>query len=175
MELELKHLAPYLPYRLKAVKGVTRVDITAVSLDTNTTFIFHTTYLGSRRKEMSNIEKIKPILRPLSDLTKEIEVNGEKFTPLCRLTKQQFDKENESIFDDENLYLIEDDKYCYPNNGDKISYYWLSYNEKMQRFDSCDTIDLNQLKLLNKLFEWHFDVFGLIGQGLAVDINDLPN
>jgi hypothetical protein len=31
---------------------------------------------------MAGIEKIKPILRPLSDLTKEIEVNGEKFIPI---------------------------------------------------------------------------------------------
>ena len=163
MKLELKHLAPYLPYGLPIEP------------------IYKSTFMGGYNQRILDtsildnyeLEEIKPILRPLSDLTKEIEFNGEKFTPLCILTKQQFDKDNESVFDDENLYLIEDDKYCYPSNGDKTSYYWLSYNERMQRFDSCDTTDLNQLNLLNTLLEWHFDVFGLIEQGLAIDINTL--
>lgn len=34
------------------------------------------------------LNEIKPILRPLSDLTKEIEVNGEKFVPLDILDKR---------------------------------------------------------------------------------------
>ena len=28
--------------------------------------------------------------------------------------------------------------------------------------------------LVSKLIEWHFDVFGLIEKGLAIDINTLP-
>jgi hypothetical protein len=31
----------------------------------------------------------------------------------------------------------------------------------------------NQLSLFNKLFEWHFDVFGLIEKDLAININIL--
>lgn len=65
-KLELKHLAPYLPYDIKIVHGVTRKNLTAVSLDSK--FIFTTTYLGSRNKQMLLISDIKPILRPLSDL-----------------------------------------------------------------------------------------------------------
>lgn len=68
-KIELKHLAPYLPYRLKAVKGVTRIEITSFSLELP--HVYHTSYLGSRLRVVSKIEDIKPILRPLSDLTKE--------------------------------------------------------------------------------------------------------
>lgn len=66
MKLELKHLAAYLPYELK---------------------MYYETLLGVKRHWILRCGTIseaivyqnKPILRPLSDLTKEIEVNGEKF------------------------------------------------------------------------------------------------
>jgi hypothetical protein len=34
---------------------------------------------------------------------------------------------------------------------------------------------LNKHQDVQKLFEWHFDVFGLISKGLAIDINTLKN
>ena len=65
--MNLKELAGYLPYGLKAVKGVTRIQITAVSLELP--HVYHTLYLGSRERVVSNINEVKPILRPMSDLT----------------------------------------------------------------------------------------------------------
>ena len=73
MKLELKHLAGYLPYGLKykdipkGFDGIRELDIK--------TFDWC-------------LENGKPILRPLSDLTKEIEVNGEKFVPYINLAKK---------------------------------------------------------------------------------------
>ena len=70
MKLELKHLAPYLPYELKYFfKGSVQEIRTLESGD-----------LGKIMLEWFNESK-KPILRPLSDLTEEIEVNGNKFIP----------------------------------------------------------------------------------------------
>ena len=67
MELQLKHLAPYLPYRLKVTKDdwgrVFKMDNDGTTLNC----------IGI--DYILNINA-KPILRPLSDLTKEIEVNG---------------------------------------------------------------------------------------------------
>ncbi|PHR23622.1 MAG: hypothetical protein COA36_16885 [Desulfotalea sp.] len=120
MELELKHLAPYLPYGLRIKNKTTTMPLSGYYLDEleDPQFGFDDTY--------------KPILRPL-DLTKEIEVNGEKFVPIDYLN----------------------------NNG------WL--------LDEFDLIRYNQLDygVVTKLVEWHFDVFGLIPQGLAIDINTL--
>ena len=63
-------------------------------------------------------EDVKPILRPLSDLTKPVLPDGK--IPLVELAKIQ-----------------------------------------------------NQLQLFQKLYEWHFDIFGLIEKGEAIDINTL--
>ena len=67
MKLELKHLAPYLPYGLKVFLGNTERDLTAVSIDSK--FIFVTQWAGSREKQMTDIENVKPILKSLSECT----------------------------------------------------------------------------------------------------------
>ena len=76
MKLELKHIAPYLPYGLKVkcdyycTFGTHVLEITELSIK----------YYGQIMRGNT-----KPILRPWSDLTKEIEVNGKKFVPMTEL------------------------------------------------------------------------------------------
>lgn len=84
MKLKLEHLAPYLPYGLRAKLG----DKTA---DMHVTFEM---ICGSDienvpcfRKHSRDKYPIKPILHPLFDLTKEITVDGEKFKPFDSLYK----------------------------------------------------------------------------------------
>jgi len=136
MKLELKHIAPYLPYRLNIITGIVRVNLTAVALDS--THVFTTTSLGSRERQMKQINEIKPILRPLSDLTKEIEHNGLKFVPSIIL-KECY---GHSVQIAESKYLI-------------------------------TPIQLESYTLVSQLFEWHFDIFGLIEKGLAIDFNTI--
>ena len=121
MKLELKHLAPYLPYGLK-FKDIPK---------------------GYNKDRLLNIVSFewclsngKPILRPLSDLTKEIKVNGNLFTP-----------NHHPLF---KIFISAD----------------------MDWFiDNCPFfVDYGQVQ---KLLEWHFDVFGLIDAGLAIDKNTL--
>ena len=85
-------------------------------------------------------DKFKMILRPISDLTKEISINGEKFIPI----KEMFLPCGER----ELLEGWSEDNKCYV--GQMLSYLPYQY-----------------------LFENHFDVFNLIEQNLAIDINDL--
>ncbi len=67
--LELKHLAPYLPYKLELFcSNGTIVDLDKDYFDEDWSCGYKDGHL-------------KPILHPLSSLTKEIEVNGEKFVP----------------------------------------------------------------------------------------------
>jgi len=74
-KLTLKELAPYLPYKLRVMAwGKEKIIITfaeANSIGIDTVIL----------------ERFKPILRPLSDLTKEIGHNGEKFVPDQELQK----------------------------------------------------------------------------------------
>ncbi|NIV12884.1 MAG: hypothetical protein GWN62_16865 [Aliifodinibius sp.] len=77
----------------------------------------------------------KPILRPLSDLTKEIEHNGERFIPIKNIGKTS------TFYGDTPICNIEKDYRL-----------WAVWE-------------------FEKLLEWHFDIFGLIEKGLAIDIN----
>jgi len=138
MKLELKHLAGYLPYGLKMLANNDFVSpkIRKLTVD-GYQFIVNTR---------------KPILRPLSDLTKEIENNGEKFVPINVL--------NEAFR---------------PMSKDLVPY---GYNGKLEididTENYSQTIDLmDGFCIAQKLYEWHFDIHGLIEKGLAIDINTL--
>ena len=124
MKLELKHLAPYLPYKINVI------PIMSGNIPLKTV-------LSERNISAMMFYGCNPILRPLSDLTKEIEVNGKRFVP----------------------YLFWDDK-------DRI---------ELISFCATDVIYCEYLEyfIMQKLFEWHFDVFGLIENNLAIDINTL--
>ena len=89
-------------------------------------------------------------LRPLSDLTKEIEHNGEKFKPFDELSNF--------------LYITEKD------NFDTVLSARLWVETMILYRPDCLTLPFN---VVQKLFEWHFDVFGLIKDGLAIDINTI--
>ena len=139
MKLELKHLAGYLPYGLK----LERIN-----------------YKNERFKQLTaydlcpdgEIENIKPILRPLSDLIKKIEVNGEKFVPIERL-----DNNFRPNSKDLNICMFANE---------------LSIDIDTQDYSQC--IDLaDGFRITQRLLEWHFDIYGLIENGLAIDINTI--
>tara|TARA_R110000803_G_scaffold10007_5_gene31097 strand:+ start:1555 stop:1962 length:408 start_codon:yes stop_codon:yes gene_type:complete len=130
-KLELKHLAPYLPYKVKVSK-------------------IHCIHSGEGIGSINHIlttksDNYKPILRPLSDLTKEIEVDGNKFIPY------EDDYLSDAICSYENLDLL-----C-EYNGDISNDSTIPY------------------PIMSLLFQWHFDVFGLIEKGLAIDINTIKD
>ena len=132
MKLELKHLAPYLPYGLEIkthlLTNANRIKVTAVLIHDQIEY-----YDEDSGYEIINFTDIKPILRPLSDLTKEIEHDGRRFVPA-----------NIMGYEKGQYYLMR-----------KPTNYNMSYNNVTQ------------------LLEWHFDVFGLIDNGLAININEL--
>jgi hypothetical protein len=141
-KLELKHLAPYLPYDLR----LERISYKHERFKTLT---------GYDLCPDGEIDNIKLILRPLSDLTKEIEVNGEKFVPIERLTK---------IFGGR------------PISFDGNCFYTKIQESVVRKKEDLVPLHFSQLDAFNKLFEWHFDIFGLIEKGLAIsyiDINTL--
>jgi hypothetical protein len=138
-QLKPEHIAPYLPYEIK-VKGKNSNEIAEVqSLSPNVNGLKLT---NNRYHE--DIENFVLVLRPLSDLTKEIEYGDESFIPL------EYLKEKVSVCDAERDFLdfYEDNK-----NPDKIKF--------------------APYTIMQKLFEWHIDVFELIDEGLAVDYNDV--
>ena len=133
MKLELKHLAPYLPYGLKLFDPNPEVNggFTELNEDNLGEYLFYPLSI--------------PILRPLSDLTKEIMVNGEDFVPY------------EHYVFVETMLVNEYLEYLCEAKSDLSEDGLLPYS------------------IVQLLFEWHFDVFGLIEKGLAIDINELKH
>lgn len=108
---------------------------------------------GSNSKEV-NIEAVsrlgyKPILRPLSDLTKEIEHDGQKFVPFEHINRVMIRQWSDSC----ERYID-------------------------AALDDMANIDNHILKcpfdMIQIFCKWHFDIFSLIDAGLAIDINTLP-
>jgi len=127
-KLELKHLAPYLPYGLKGMSKNETVFLLS-------TYQNMGCFIENRTIDTFLNDGYKPILRPLSDLTKEIKHNGEKFVPYIKA----------------NWSKRECDMYILGQKNINQAPYWFT----------------------EKLLEWHFDIFGLIEAGLAIDINTL--
>ncbi len=158
MKLELKHLSAYLPFKLQAV--VPNGDITEVGLSKFICF-WH-------------IDKYKPILRPLSDLIKEIEFDGEKFIPMvslfinfCKICPDKY-----SLDIGKTIILMDIQQ-------DFNEWYFVYHiNEKLFEFSNKSESayrNLNQYDMFELLKSWHFDIFGLIDAGLAVDINNVAS
>lgn len=139
-KLELKHLAGYLPYGLK-------MKYTGNGKPFRGTQDIETLTISNIELLMFSINR-KPILRPLSDLTKEIEVNREKFVPIDFLNKRCLGLTKYQLKE------IQGDQYL-------LATYTENYN--------C----LNENTAKDFLFEWYFDIYGLIEKGLAIDINTL--
>lgn len=120
-QLTIKELAPYLPYGLKGyAPDINLIDDITLQ---NVEFV------------MSEPHNCKPLLRNLSDLTKEIEVNGE---------------------------II-----------DVIDYLKIPFG--LATMLCLENIQNMPYRTFEKLLELHFDVFGLIDKGLAIDLNTITN
>lgn len=145
-KLELKHLAPYLPYGLKMKSDTMELPLVG--------FIGELLILNDNSNEVSSMISEtfwKPILKPLSDLT--------KFREFCGKSQ---------IFMECYFSISAQEETDFYNNG-TIPEYW-QININMLTNGDYKHLDY---WIIQKLFEWHFDVFGLIPKGLAIDINTL--
>lgn len=152
MKLELKHLAPYLPFELKLyqpVKGNTYKN---------------GGYYRKRKMTVNNVintisrqERIKPILRPISDLLDE----SKEYFKIIKRKSLWMDCQNSSYSD----FEIQ----CHEliNNTGCIS---ISVNFKRDDENISLGFVYNDYQWL---LENHFDIFGLIEKGLAIDINTI--
>src|SRR5690606_40023696 len=128
--LTIAHIAPYLPYGLqyKSLMNGSINELRDLSVEAELT------------------DWMRPILRPLSQLTEEIEHNGERFVPIDRINGRLRSKiprnieVNQSV-NNQNVFFVLTE--------------WISFEQLYELF--------------NMLFEWHFDVFGLIDSGLAIE------
>ena len=134
------------------------------------------------------LDWMKPILYPLTSLTKEIEIDGKKFIPLVEL----LNIENELPYVKRDYKILECNSKFYDVSIGKewfhsIKYaefdevFSFSYSEGFRRFISRNETEKRplatgkQLDMFQKMFEWNFDLFGLIESNLAIDKTTLKN
>ena len=168
-QLTIKHLAAYLPYGLKAVNEIRNFTVEIKGLQTDNDVIHN---LGK-----SPIKFIKPIIRPLSDLTKEIEVNGEKFVPIIYLAKIQYPNVDFQIIENECVGRLNCGVVLEFYIEDEIPFYKEFHNNifgqtKGNDFDDMFLANIKPSEIREKLLEWHFNVFNL-PENVFVDINTL--
>ena len=200
--LELKHLSPYLPYGLRAINTFKeKVEVLGIQNGNESVSNVLWLFRHSNGDYLKGyLYDCKPVLRPLSDLTKEIEVNGERFVPMIKLLylyeTNFFHKEGKFkhvVFDINSIISCKHEKYesikredfivNFPINTSNMGVliYSFTYDPELRRFSYRDDTNRRplclafQLDLFEKLFEWYFDVFGLIEKGLAIDINTVNN
>jgi hypothetical protein len=181
MKLELKHLAPYLPYGLKMIneKSGSIIEIQGAYENTESADIVIMSKNGCNSHSLS-IWPFKPILRPLSDLTDKSFI--EHLTR--KAINQIWGYASESDFD-----VLEDVHYYDEGNGYGIKCicegwiigFTVEFNRQKDFFLTIRNNEeqegryliLDKLELFNWLFSHHFDIFGLIDAGLAIDINTI--
>jgi len=151
MKLELIHLAPYLPYGLQFLHQEQSYMLFNLELphDQNPLWItgFNNVESDKGDSELISVypDGCAPILRPLSDLKKVINQIHEEYNLIDVLT------------------LIYPNT---PNFEDWVEVHLMKIPVEDSIIEYC---------IVQKLFEWHFDVFGLIEKGLAIDINTIEN
>lgn len=115
------------------------------------------------------IGAFKPIVRPITDLGKVIEHNGERFTPIKELITEVLKAEPQRI-------KVICDNY-------KISAFWGEYSlsENYLEYDFAfktfnlfigENISFLPIEVYQKLPEWGFDIFGWIEKDLAINYNE---
>ena len=96
--LELKHLSAYLPYGLKMTRNGFIGQLITLKDDKESiaeTFEFQVS-CSNWWENTDDCNHYKPLLRPLSQLSKEIDHNGDRFVPMDLLAEDScfyFDKE----------------------------------------------------------------------------------
>lgn len=188
-KLTLEHLSPYLPYGLKVFSKVTKSTYELIGLSKHELMIADRDSFNG----WYSINNFKPIFRPISDLTKEIEHNGERFIPIIELYKKSSEYYNSKDLDYEFIdsWGAKGNILKVYHNRDKDEYTEFVYSNlsfrKDTRFEKGSynfgmylphpiRVDdkIHNIYFLQKLlFKWHFDVFGLIEKGLAIDINSI--
>ena len=168
-ELELKHLAPYLPYGVEVVEVIRNEIISdpfvidMINFDGGNVGGEDAVLDSFESERAFSLYQIKPILRPLSSITIE-----EAYELGVIITSEADMEDMEVGVGGINIF------------GEY--YTTISYQDKVDKefsfvvqFSSIGIAGLNPItyEVYTWLFKNHFDVFGLIDEGFAIDKDKL--
>jgi len=159
-KVELKDIAGYLPYELKILDTESKLiyPFLGYEIDTTLTKIL----LYDSEEDWWNLSNFMPILRPLSDLYREITHNGDKIVPIVELAKSQREF---------NWEVGKDD---FGNSCAKYGEIFFGFkNHSFYLHDFSNDLIYCQYALFDYLHELKIDYRQLCKKGLAISVYDL--
>ena len=178
-KLTIEDLAPYLPYSIKCLSGDSKEIYELSGLTIRYGWVNYERRIeiygeNSPRYYTQELKNCKPLLYPLSHLTKEIEVEGKMFIPIVELAKIEDVSFNKVI----SIYRNDDE--CVLSKFVSISYVDDDNNNLILKFDFTNKsfhlrIGINKIEMLHPfelykmMYKWNLDINDLISQGLAID------
>ncbi len=114
----------------------------------------------------------------MRDLLKTLIINGKPFSPLIQLLLVYVDIKSEPLIYKSSIHETNTGFYCdftiddYPCKFVLDAYLGISLTHTLT---GSHVQTGNCYEVWQKLLEMHFDIFGLIEKGLAIDINTLKN
>lgn len=159
-KLELRHIAPYLPYGLKIKSEIGKGIIFEVNY-------YGCGSIGDGDRIIQDITKCKPYLLPLSSLYKPLEDGTTPIVELAKIaTGIDWSKRGWEQYDVHEISTVD--------RGDDIifgfsrSSFSLKYRARTKL--NCTTwVVPNQLALFDYCYSKHIDLGNLIGKGLALE------
>lgn len=159
-KLELRHICGYLPWGLRA--------------DVNSKIFLNPTLIGLRKifadfnyygSNISfEIEKVKPLLLPLSALTEPLEDGTVPAIEIAKLCDNGHNHSISKIKTYTGLIIVSTDICDYVENVTIR----ISHGISVEMGGSYVTITTAQ-RIFEYLYSKHFDIYGLIDSGLAID------
>ncbi|MCT4034885.1 hypothetical protein HZQ14_15790 [Elizabethkingia anophelis] len=178
-KLELKDIAPYYAYELLFMSKYKTIHKLGIHNEMRGK--------GIESRTIDQCLEMMPILRPMSDLTKEITHNGEKFVPMLYLAgiediNYQYlddDKEGEPIigidesdFDMGSMTYARTKRFVYDKD---LKCFAIDIYDEGGELEYRESFASKSYELLQVLYKLHFDVNDLIGRGLAINLNEVDN
>lgn len=171
-QLTIEHIYPFFLFDLKMKSNDENYNYSGVKVEPNIVELDSISKRGYVAFDgipgFYPVEHFKPILHPFSDITKPITVEGynegKEFVPIIALA--QLNGAYEDEHDVKRLYTKVTNSYeLFYNTASHIDDCVLSIQDGF--------IDTLNYEIVLQLYEWHFDIHGLIEYGLAIDINTL--
>ena len=168
MKMELKYLASYLPYGLKFMHEGVVLQISELKSTSRWKVWANNSTKCNRAYFIKNgligngfiLSKIKPLLLPLSALTEPMEDGS---VPAIKLAELLIEK---GIKNDIAPTIPFTSKIVTKPFGKMLKVTKCDEWYLMLSFDEPERV---QHVIFEKLIEWHFDIYGIIDAGLAID------
>ena len=186
--LEMKEIVGYLPHDLKLLWECNYMkDVVSINFYSLVDEDVPIRYAGKKVSGGMSLRDVRPILRPMSDMVKNIKHKGKNLVPVCELAEQMW----KTQYTDKTpvvwraaikvteigtyYYAVahtEIGDYEFHTNQYGIPYFQLLLRQhpcgKCNRGAQIHTIPVwNQTELFDKLYEWMIDFRNLISAKLA--------